>query len=437
MKKKYFCSNKMERIREKVQKYIHLHGLLKDNARVLVGLSGGPDSVCLISILNQLGYEVIAVHCNFHLRGEESLRDELFSEQLCKQYGLAYHKVDFDTTLYAKEHKISIEMAARELRYDAFRLLKAKWKAEAIAVGHHKDDNIETFLLNLSRGTGIKGLCGMQPKNDDVIRPLLCLTRQEILEHLRLEGLEHMTDHTNLEDDYARNKVRLNVLPLLESINKGAMHNITSTIENLNEVQNVYRQAISAAIKECCIQKENGETHIIINRLLQQASPISVLHELLSPIGFNKQQLKDVLASLNESSKIFMSQGRRLLIDRNTIILESLSYPSGMLEQEELPIEKVLIKKDPHIAYLDADKLHGPLTLRTPQTGDTFAPFGMKGKRKLLSDYLTDLKLNLFEKERQLLLMDGDEIAWVVNRRSSELYRVDETTRRVIVLTWT
>ena len=162
-------------------------------------------------------------------------------------------------------------MAARELRYDAFRLLKAKWKAEAIAVGHHKDDNIETFLLNLSRGTGIKGLCGMQPKNDDVIRPLLCLTRQEILEHLRLEGLEHMTDHTNLEDDYARNKVRLNVLPLLESINKGAMHNITSTIENLNEVQNVYRQAISAAIKECCIQKENGETHIIINRLLQQA----------------------------------------------------------------------------------------------------------------------------------------------------------------------
>ena len=151
----------------------------------------------------------------------------------------------------------------------------------------------------------------------------------------------------------------------------------------------------------------------------------------------NKQQLKDVLNSLNESSKIFMSNGRRLLIDRNTIILESIDYPSGMLEQKELPIEKVHIKKDPHTAYLDADKLHGPLTLRTPQIGDTFAPFGMKGKRKLLSDYLTDLKLNLFEKERQLLLMDGEEIAWVVNRRSSELYRVDETTRRVIVLTWT
>ena len=443
----------MKETREKVRKFISRNALLKDGERVVVGLSGGPDSVCLARILHELGYEVVAVHCNFHLRGEESMRDERFVEALCQQWKWTLYKTDFDTVQYAQEHKMSIEMAAREYRYDWFRKVKEETRAEAIAVGHHQDDNTETLLLNLVRGTGIRGLCGMQPKHDDVIRPLLCLTREEILSYLQDIKQDYVTDHTNLEDEYARNKVRLDVLPQLERINQGATKNIVSTMENLDEVMKVYQKVINNAISQCVEKKENGEIFIHIASLEEQPSPISVLHEVLSPLGFNKAQLKEVLSTLNESGKMFVANGRRLLIDRTDIILEREKNDNlnlSSLNCQILPVEKVTFNKSPNYAYLDADKLRSncqlstvnsqlstlncQLSLRTPQPGDTFAPFGMGGKRKLLSDFLTDLKLNLFEKERQPLLMDGEEIAWVVGRRSSELYRVDDNTKRVLIL---
>lgn len=421
----------------KVRAFIRQHRLLNDKARVVVGLSGGPDSVCLAAMLHLLGYEVIATHCNFHLRGEESVRDEQFVASLCQTHGWQYRKADFDTATAAKENKISIEMAAREQRYAFFHRIKKELGAEAIAVGHHQDDNVETLLLNLARGTGIKGLCGIQPKNHDIIRPLLCLTRQEILSFLQAEDLEYVTDHTNAEDTYARNKVRLNLLPILESINQGAQQNILSAIENLNEVQKVYQHAMQTAINQCCHQHTSGELHIDILSLQQHPSPLSLLHEILSPIGFNKKQLKDILASLHVCGRIYEANHRRLLIDRNALILEGNNYPSIQIHQQLLPIGKVTIQPSPRFAYLDADKLHGELTLRHPQIGDTFAPFGMKGKRKLLSDFLTDQKLTLFEKEKQPLLLDGEEIAWVVGRRSSELYRIDSNTKNVLVLSIT
>ena len=431
----------MSVLKEKVEHFIHENDLLSAGARVLVGLSGGPDSVCLALMLHELGYEVVAVHCNFHLRGEESMRDENFVETLCQQWGWTLHKKDIETAKYAKEHGMSIEMAARKHRYDWFRKLKEETGAEAIAVGHHQDDNTETLLLNLVRGTGLKGLCGMQPKHDDVVRPLLCLTRQEILNYLQSKGQDYVTDHTNLEDTYARNKVRLNMMPVMESINQGSARNIASTMENLNEVMKVYQEAMQDAIRQCVEEKENGEIFIHIEKLKRLPSPISVLHEVLSPLGFNKVQLKEMLSALNESGKVFVANGRRLLIDRTELIVErdkndndNLNPNLSSLNSQTLPVEEVTFSKSPNYAYLDADKLHGALTLRTPKEGDTFAPFGMGGKRKLLSDFLTDLKLNLFEKERQPLLMDGEEIAWVVGRRSSELYRVDNSTKKVIIL---
>lgn len=425
----------MKEALEKVRNFIVTHQLLREGARVVVGLSGGPDSVCLARMLDSLGYEVVAVHCNFHLRGEESMRDEQFVTNLCQQRGWKLYRTDFDTEAYARQQGISIEMAAREYRYDWFHQLQKEVGAEAIAVGHHQDDNVETLLLNLTRGTGIRGLCGMQPKNGEVVRPLLCLTREEILSYLQDIGQEYVTDHTNLEDEYARNKVRLDVLPLLECINQGATKNITSTMENLNEVMKVYQEAMKDAVNQCVEHQENGEIFISIETLKSLPSPISVLHEVLSPFGFNKVQIKQMLAALGESGKVFTAEGRRVLIDRQSIIVEAAQYPMPHINIEEIPIEDLTIKKDPRYAYLDADKLHGELTLRTPQEGDTFAPFGMDGKRKLLSDFLTDLKLNLFEKERQPLLMDGEEIAWVVGKRSSELYRVDSQTKRVIRVT--
>ena len=441
----------MREVLEKVRIFIRQHHLLQDESRVVVGLSGGSDSVCLAHILDKLGYEVVAAHCNFHLRGEESMRDEQFVVSLCQQMGWNLHQEDFDTAVYARQKGISIEMAAREYRYDWFKRLKEEVGAEAIAVGHHQDDNVETLLLNLTRGTGIKGLCGMQPKNGDVVRPLLCLTRKDILIYLEDVHQTYVTDHTNLEDDFARNKVRLDVLPLLETINQGAMKNLASTQENLTEVMKVYQQAMQDAITNCVEQKENGEIHIDIQKLQTLPSPISVLHEVLSPFGFNKVQLKDLLAALNESGKVFIAAGRRVLVDRQYIIVEAEHYPMPNIHMTIIPVEDLTINKDPHYAYLDADKLkmangkcqmaniNSPLStfnlqLSTPKEGDTFAPFGMGGKRKLLSDFLTDLKLSLFEKERQPLLIVGNEIVWVIGRRSSELYRVDETTKWVLIL---
>ena len=420
---------------EKVRNYIRQHHLLEEGARVLVGLSGGPDSVCLARILDSLGYGVVAVHCNFHLRGDESLRDEQFVVSLCQQMGWELHRVDFDTQTYAQHRKISIEMAARELRYEHFRSLLHDTQAHVIAVGHHQDDNIETLLLNAVRGTGIRGLCGMQPRNNDVVRPLLCLTRQEILAHLADIQQDFVTDHTNLEDAYARNKVRLDVLPLLEHINPGAMKNLASTQENLAEVMKIYQQAMQQSLAECVEQRANGEIYIHIAKLQSHPSPISILHETLSSLGFNKAQMEDMLHTLHESGKVFTAEGRRALVDRQHIIVEAAHYPMPAIHQEVVDVQDLHMQKDPSHAYLDADKLHGELTLRTPRTGDTFAPFGMGGKRKLLSDFLTDQKLSLFEKEHQPLLMDGDEIAWVVGRRSSELYRVDEHTKRVLHIT--
>ena len=424
----------MESIQKKVKLFIRQNNLLDEHARVIVGLSGGPDSVCLAVMLQSLGYEVIAVHCNFHLRDEESWRDEQFAIALCEKIGITCHKARFDTLKYAKEQKISIEMAARELRYSEFRRLKKELNADAIAVGHHKNDNAETVILNLIRGTGIKGLCGMQPRNEDIVRPLLCLTRQEVLSFLQNLGQDYVVDRTNMENDYARNKVRLDILPIMELINSGAVQNLTSTIENMNEVQRVYRKAIDDAVKECCKWNANGELHINIQKLEEQPSPLSVLHEILAPMGFNRVQLKNILATTKESGKIFAGRERRLLIDRDFIIVESTCYPAVDILKEMVSAEDVNMKKDNNYAYIDADKLHGELLLRTPQDGDSFVPFGMKGRRKLLSDFLTNQKLNLFEKERQPLLVDGEEIVWVAGLRSSELYRVDDNTQRVIIL---
>lgn len=427
-------------MRKKIERYIGDNGLLKERARVVVGLSGGPDSVCLLRVLKALGYEVIAVHCNFHLRGEESMRDEAFATNLCEELGVECVKADFDTEAWANEHKVSIEMAARELRYDLFRKVKEEKGCEAIAVGHHQGDNVETLMLNLVRGTGIQGACAIQPKNGDIVRPLLCVTREEIESYLKDNGQGYVIDHTNQEDEYSRNKIRLNVMPILEEINQGAAHNIATSIENLNEVRKVYAHAMKAALAECCKQEADGGLRINIKKLAEQVSPLSVLHEALSPIGFNREQMKGMMNALNENGKMFSTgDGRRALIDRDEIIVEG-NYKEEAntvlhecLDMREISIDELELKKNPIYAYLDADKVKGELSVRHPKEGDSFAPFGMGGKRKLVSDYLTDQKLNRFEKEKQLLLCDGEEIAWVVGRRSSELYRVDSSTKRVIL----
>ncbi len=441
-------------LKEKVSNFIESHSLLTPGAKVLVAVSGGSDSIYLLHVLHELGYNCEAVHCNFHLRGKESMRDEEFVRRFCEDLGIKLHKTDFNTVFYATDKGISLEMACRELRYAYFDTLLDECGAEAIALGHHKDDNVETLLLNIVRGTGILGVRGIQPKNGRLVRPLLCLSHDEITTHLHRNHLEYVTDSTNYLDVYNRNKIRLNVMPILRSINLAAAENMAITIENLSEAYKVYEQAIKQSVAECFTS--NGDTHTIkIDKLLANVSPKSVLHEILAPFGFTNTQEADILrATKSEPGRIFNAKKWRLLIDRGQIIIAPLpnedanivqkfrfvshsGYLSidglGQIKYDIVDNNNIVFNTGHEFAYFDVDKMHGPFTIRTVHQGDTFIPFGLKGT-KLLSDFMTDIKLNRFEKESQKVMCDGNDIAWVIGKRSSDIYRVDESTKKVLIL---
>lgn len=287
--------------REKVRRYVAEHAMAEPGERVLVALSGGADSVCLLLVLKGMGVEVEAAHCNFHLRGEESMRDERFVVELCKRLGVRLHRTDFDTEGEARRRGVSIEMAARDLRYEFFaRLMAEEDGCRVLAVGHHKDDNAETFLLNAVRKTGLRGLGGIKPVSRNglgcrVVRPLLCVGREEIVRFLEEEGEEWVTDSTNLHADVARNKVRLGVVPVLKEINPGAVDTLCSTMENIAEVGKIYDDWMGREKERCSRWKDERTLYIYRESLARSASPISVLHELLYPIGFNETQVRNLL----------------------------------------------------------------------------------------------------------------------------------------------
>ena len=383
----------------KVSQFIEEKHLLGSGNKVLVALSGGADSVALLRVLLRLGYVCEAAHCNFHLRGEESVRDERFVRALAESLGVPLHVIHFDTNAYAASHNVSVEMAARELRYDWFAKLRQECGAKVVAVAHHRDDSVETFLLNLVRGTGINGLQGIRPVNGEVVRPLLCVSRAEILDYLSSLGQDYVTDSTNLQDEFVRNKLRLNVIPMLETINPSVSDTIVETARRLADVAQVYQEAIQAARKRVM---PDGET-INIPTLCREPGAQNLLFELLYPLGFNAAQVSDVFRALHgESGRMFHSREWTLLIDRDRLIRR----PSGEVEpQPELCVERMEVDTDflvPHTneeAYIDASMVHGELTLRKWQSGDKFIPFGMKGF-KSVRNYLRDKKFSRFEKER-------------------------------------
>lgn len=427
-----------------VEQYILEHQLLAEGSKVIVGVSGGADSVALLDILYSLKYECIVAHCNFHLRGEESNRDAFFVEELCERYKLKYERVDFDTEAYAAIHSISIEMAARDLRYNWFEQLRVIHLADRIAVAHHRDDSVETILLNLIRGTGIRGLTGIAPQNGYVVRPLLPVSREEILEYLKDRELSYVDDSTNSEDLYTRNKIRLNIIPLLETINPSAKESIIRTAENLSQVETVYKYYIEQVKAD--IFKDNA---IDIRKLIQYIEPEAVLYEILTPYKFNPATIRQIFESLiSQPGKIFYSETHKLVRDRESFILKkrnnisvesftireedsSIAYPLKMnveIIRKDVPFE---IEKNNNILYVDKNKVQYPLTIRRWRQGDWFIPFGMKGKKKI-SDYFTDQKYSLFDKEEAWLLCSGDDIVWITGKRSDDRFKVDKSTTEVL-----
>ncbi|MDR1883597.1 MAG: tRNA lysidine(34) synthetase TilS [Prevotella sp.] len=434
--------------RSKVEQYIARNELLSGGEKIIVGVSGGADSVALLDILHSFRLECVVAHCNFHLRGGESNRDAFFVEELCKKYGLKYERIDFDTETHAAINSVSIEMAARELRYNWFEQLRVIHMADKIAVAHHRDDSAETVLLNLIRGTGIRGLTGIAPMNGYIIRPLLCLSRDEIVEYLKKRRLSFVEDSTNSEDLYARNKIRLNVIPVLETINPSAKESINKTAKHLAQVANIYYLYMAQA--KAGIFADNKINTTI---LVQYPEPEAILFELLSPYGFNSATIKRISESItSRPGKIFYSETHELLKDREYLILkkkDTLAVESYNIRKEEsvlshpihLKIERTLINgnllidKDKNVICVDANKLNYPLTLRKWRQGDWFIPLGMKGKKKV-SDYFTDQKFSLFDKKAAWLLCSGDDLVWIVGHRSDDRFKIRSDTTEAVKITY-
>lgn len=429
----------------KVSGYIAGRNLMPQGSKYIVALSGGADSVCLALTLRELGYDVEAAHCNFHLRGEESDRDETFCSRFCETNGIPLHITHFDTLGFAKMRKMSIEMAARHLRYAYFNDLKTSIGAYAICVAHHQDDSVETVIMNLIRGTGIHGLTGIKPRSGDIIRPLLCVTRKEIENVLDETGQPYVTDSTNLVDDVVRNKIRLDILPLMREINPSVSDSIAKTAVRVEEVVDVMDKLTVQAVSR--VVESNGTVRIFTDKLLAEPAPEYVLFSLLKERGFTPAQTEQVYAALkSEPGRIFSSPTHQLLIDRNCLIIEPLekSVRKNMVIPEtgvyvyseafKFKVELVdcgkdfSLSKDPCCCYADASKVSFPLTVRPVAAGDRFVPFGMEGSR-LVSDFLTDRKLNLFDKRRQLAVTDASgKIIWLVNMRPDNRCRITSST---------
>lgn len=448
-----------------ISSYIRRHELMHHDGFYLVALSGGADSVALLCVLTDLGYRTEAVHCNFHLRGEESNRDENFCDLLCSQMNIPLHRVHFDTQLYAGTHKISIEMAARELRYRYFEQLRHDMNADGICVAHHRDDQVETVLLNLVRGTGLVGLQGMKPKNGYVLRPMLGVSKAQILTYLAGIRQEFVTDSTNLEDDVMRNKLRLKVIPLLEELNPSVADNILRMTENLSEAGKVVDEAIQKDIER--LRQPDGSYNLTV--LGDLASPSYMLWTLLSPYGFNRTQTMEILTN-ERSGAHWESEHYVAVADRGSLYLfrkdhwgetspvfkipetGTFVYPFGGTGELDdgrearevkfrLAIETInndfQINRSETVANLDADKVKFPLTVRPIREGDRFVPFGMKGS-KLVSDFLTDSKVSLPARLRQLVVTDaGGNIVWLVGKRIDNRYAVNlKSSSRVLLISF-
>jgi tRNA(Ile)-lysidine synthase len=306
---------------QKVQKYIYNHHLIKSEGQIIVGVSGGADSVMLLHLLLSIGYDCVIAHCNFHLRADESERDEIFVQSLAQKLKIPYYHIDFNTKEIAKEKHISIEMAARDLRYNWFKDLLIELNGQAIAVAHHADDNIETLLMNLVRGTGLRGLTGMSPRNGNVIRPLLCCNRLEIEKYLLENQLEYVTDSSNLSNDYKRNKFRNVILPLLEEINPSVRQTLCESIERFEGTLAIYEQAISNFNDEL-IEINSNNVRINICLLNKQINKKIILYELLKPYGFSSAVVEQIVSHLDsESGKLFYSVTHRLVKDRDFLII--------------------------------------------------------------------------------------------------------------------
>lgn len=431
-------------------KYISDNQLFDSSQKTLLAVSGGMDSTVMAHLFFAAGFRFGIAHCNFQLRGADSDGDEDFVRETAKSFNVPFYTKKFDTEAFAEKHKIGIQEAARELRYRWFETLLADEKYDFLATAHHKDDHIETFFINLLRGCGISGLHGILSKRGNIVRPLLFATREEIEKYAKTHRLSHREDVSNQTTKYTRNKIRHLLAPVLKEINPDYQNIINDDIARLQEAEKIYQARIRQLTDEIVSETKNGVLALDIQKLSQTEAPQTVLFEILAPYGFKKEAVSDIVNSLGgQSGKQFFSKEYVVLKDRRKLLLDKIQSAQEeeftiaendyeILRPLHLTFEIVdnsaffSVPRSKNVVCFDRDKLVFPLTLRKARQGDKFIPFGMK-KSKKLSDFFIDEKLSRIEKEQIWLLCAGEEIIWVVNRRRSALYPVDDKTKSIIV----
>jgi len=437
--------------------FINRQGVNLSKQKTLLTVSGGVDSIVMANLFHKAGLAAGIAHCNFGLRGEESMLDEMFVRQLGDQYNLPVFVKRFETKNYAKEHAVSTQMAARDLRYAWFEEIREKNAFDWIATAHHASDSLETALLNLARGTGISGLHGIQFQNRLLLRPILFAEKKEILAYARANMLTWRDDVSNDSLDYKRNIVRHKIIPVLKELNPSLESTFKVTSERIRAADILLTEYLDAW-KRAAVRSEEDEIFISIPALLSESEPAYRLWSVLSGYGFSYIQTGQIIKSIYAvSGKIFYSESHSLLKDRGNLILKpifvknllpqpvfvtekngSFTFGDGILhlESEQKSTTSFDGKQD-YIIHVDEDQLLFPLTVRKWLPGDICYPLGMKGKRKKISDILVDKKMNLYQKEKVHVLVNGNgEIIWVVGIRMDERYKISDETKNATKITW-
>lgn len=434
------------------RQFIEHHALFTKDNRLLLAISGGADSVALAYLLKSAGYLFAMAHCNFRLRAAESDEDEQFVRLLAKNIGCELFVTSFDTEEYAQQKSVSIEMAARDLRYAWFETVRQQYAFDYIVTAHHQDDNAETMLLNQIRGTGLRGLQGILPKNQRIVRPLLCCSKIEILTYMNQHDYSYRIDSSNLESIYKRNKLRNDVFPLLMELNPSVIKTFNENATRFADAFRFYSAHMSQELSR--LVRNDGEIEKIEIKTLEQSGFTSLfLYEWLHTRGYNFDDIETIVRSLSaQSGKRFLSQNYILVKDREYLLLSprnetdidvSISETDSLIEYnhhriniEKMPIHQAQYKQAKSLeAFFDKSKMHFPLKIRKWKAGDSFIPLGMKNHKKV-SDFLIDEKMSVVEKQQVVVLENArNEILWIVGFRMSEIGKITTDTTLVVRMT--
>lgn len=415
-------------------RFIEKHHLCTPAQRVFVAVSGGIDSMVLLHLFKSNGYNVTAAHMNFGLRGQESDEDEAFVKARCDHWGVGFLTKRVLTKNYATDKGISIQMAARELRYEWFADLMKTTPGSVVATAHHVNDSGETMLLNIVRGTGINGLTGIPVESRGIIRPLAFVNRDDINRYAAEHGITWREDESNSDDHYQRNFVRHRVINLLKEINPSLDETMSKNFSRLGAERELMERALGE-LRENYLTDDDNNIRIPKRSLEGFIHKSGVLLRMIEPFGFNFSTAESIIAALNgQPGKMFFSDKHTLVIDRDDLIISS-SGTSGT-EISIAETTETSFTNDPDIAYLDGDKIGQPLEIRRWRDGDSFQPLGMKGTKKI-SDYLIDNKISVMEKQNVLVVTSNDRIVWVVGMRIDERFKITPQTKRVVKITKT